>query len=587
MPGLEEGRHRVEASLRDDAGREGSAILSFTVDTTAPKVTVLQPAQGAVESSPAVDVSGVVAESAPVRVTVAGVDAVVSDGSFRAVGVPLGQGPEATLAVVARDAAGNTSTANVHLRLERRPPAVSITSPANGARVGGAAVRVKGAVRGAGGSGTPGVVDVNGRTAIVEGETFEADIPLPTKAGNLVLRATARSAAGLVATDTAEVAVDTGAPELVVDAPRPGTAIRETSVRVSGRVDDPAATVRVNGAPAPLKGDAFSARVPLPAEGPQTILVTAEDATGNRTTVELPVRVDRTPPALSLLDGGEGSALDPRAVSLYGFAEDAGAISVTVDGVPAERLDRAWRADLEGLTPGRHAVDVVARDEAGNETRARRTVTVRAPTGPTVVGTVPGVLRSSAAAPVTPLARAAQAAAALAAPGDGSRGRPGALGRDRLADRPGDSRPLARRAHVHHRRCRPLQLRRGRGAGPRVGPQGRDDLRRAHGGGDERGGRRGRGREAHAAGRCRLHRRGGRHSACRGPAARACVRGWDPDPGAGRAEPHRAAGGPGRWRQLPTDRAVGPGPAGAPPARHQPHRGVQPRGLDAAFFRAT
>ena len=127
---LEEGRHRVEASLRDDAGRKGSASVSFTVDTTAPQVTVLQPADGAVESAPAVDVSGGVAESAPVRVTVAGVDAVVTKGSFRAVGVPLGQGPEATLAVVARDAAGNTSTAAVHLRVERRPLAVSITSPA-------------------------------------------------------------------------------------------------------------------------------------------------------------------------------------------------------------------------------------------------------------------------------------------------------------------------------------------------------------------------------------------------------------------------------------------------------------------------
>ena len=342
-------------------------------------------------------------------------------------------------------------------------------------------------------------------------------------AGELAFRATARSAAGLTATDTVQVAVDTRAPGLVVEAPRPGTAIRETSVRVSGRVDDPAATVRVNGVPAPVKGDAFRATVPLPAEGPQRILFTAEDAAGNRRAVEVPVRVDRTPPSLSLLDAGEGSSLDPRAASVFGIAEDAGAISVTVDGVPAERLDRAWRADLAGLAPGRHVVDVRARDEAGNETRVQRAVTVRAPAGPTVVAAVPGLLRPNATAPVTPLALAAQAAAAQAAPGEGAVVGQVLSDATGLPIAEGDGRPLARRPDRHDRRRRPLQLRRGGGAGPRVGPQGRDDLRRARGDGAERGGRRRGGRAAGAARRGRLDRRNGRHRC--GPRSRgACVR---------------------------------------------------------------
>src|SRR5262249_58175836 len=100
-------------------GRTGSASVSFQVDTQAPQVQVITPTEGTFESAPAVDVTGTVLDAGPVRVTVGGRDAVVSSGRFKALGVPLGAGPQAVLPIVARDAAGQTPPSSLQRALGR------------------------------------------------------------------------------------------------------------------------------------------------------------------------------------------------------------------------------------------------------------------------------------------------------------------------------------------------------------------------------------------------------------------------------------------------------------------------------------
>ncbi len=372
---LEDGRHTLEASIKDDAGRTGSVSLAFTIDTVAPQLSVLDPSPGALVSGASVDVSGGVADASAVSVSVGARDAAVKGRAFRARQVPLGPGPVLELPLVARDAAGNTSTASLRLRVESEAPSVRIESPRAGSDVKGPTLRVSGTVR----SAHAVAVEVNGREAAVDGGAFRLD--LPVKAGSLELRAVARSASGLLATDTVTLRVDTEAPELVVEDPQPDSATSARSVRVSGRVSDAKATVRINGTLALLGDGAFSGTVALPREGVQTVLVVAQDPAGNRSEVEVPVRVDRTAPELSLLSLPEDAPVDGRSVTVAGAISDAGAVSVTVNGRLAERLERGWRADLSGLAPGSHVLEAVARDEAGNETRVRRTVTVEEPLG--------------------------------------------------------------------------------------------------------------------------------------------------------------------------------------------------------------
>ena len=150
------------------------------------------------------------------------------------------------------------------------------------------------------------------------------------------------------------------------------------------------------------------------------LLAVAEDSAGNRSEVEIPILVDRTAPELSLLSLPEDAPVDGRSLSVAGSIYDEGAVSVTVDGQPAELLEHGWRADLSGLTPGVHPIEVVARDEAGQETRVIRTVTVVEPEGPTVVAASGGTLQQTTSAPLSPLAMAAQSMASSAASGEGA-----------------------------------------------------------------------------------------------------------------------------------------------------------------------
>src|SRR5262249_57460715 len=115
--------------------------------------------------------------------------------------------------------------------------------------------------------------------------------------------------------------------------------------------------------------------------GGRGVLGRARDVAGNRREVAVPVRVDRTPPSLSLLSPPEGAPVDGRGVPVAGATDDSQAVTVTVNGQPAERLERGWRVDLSTLPPGKHVLEAVARDEAGNETRAGRTGTGGAPPG--------------------------------------------------------------------------------------------------------------------------------------------------------------------------------------------------------------
>ena len=580
---LDEGRHRLEASARDDVGRTVSASLSFTVDTTAPQVTVLQPAEGSVLSAPAVDVGGGVADGALVRVTVAGVEAVVRDGSFRAVGVPLGEGPEATLAVVARDAAGNTSSSAVHLRVERRPPSVRIQSPATGTRVGGAVVRVRGTVRGAGEA--PVVVDVNGRPALVEGEAFEADVPVSTMAGELTLRATAWSVGGLTATDTVDCRRRLARP----GARRRGPAARRGAPRVER------SRVRPRRRPGGDRPRERSARGGegrrLRGECPPARRRPAEDPRGGRGRGGQPAR-------------GRGPGAGRSHAALAEPARRRGRLLRRPAGGVGFR-DRRRRGGDErhgGWRPGREAGPRLAGRShwpRAGPPRRRRRGTRRGRQRDSRQASGHGA-RSGGAHGGRGLARSPGAQRADAGHpaglGRSSRGGPGGRRRrsrrragpgrrDRPADRRGDGRPVTGRADRDDRRRRALQLRRGAGAGPRVGPKGRDDHRRAHGERAERGGRRRPGRAPDAAGRGRLDRRNRRYASSRSPAAAARIRGRGAAAVAGppgRDRPARCAG----WRPgVPPDDALGPGSARPPPARLQPRRGLLPGHSGAALTR--
>lgn len=104
----EEGTHVVHVTAADRAGNHASVTRTFTIDRTAPELSVASPRDGALVAGSSVTVFGDVSDISPVDVTVNGAPAPVGGGTFSAI-VGLVDG-ENTITVVATDAAGNSST---------------------------------------------------------------------------------------------------------------------------------------------------------------------------------------------------------------------------------------------------------------------------------------------------------------------------------------------------------------------------------------------------------------------------------------------------------------------------------------------
>lgn len=120
---LREGGNLLTAVARKGS-RVGTASIQVFRDSTPPTLHVTSPADGAVVSTPAVTVSGLVNDlvvgtvmAAQATVTVNGVTAQVANRNFLAPDVPLAPGPN-TLTVIATDRAGNVASATLQVRFE-------------------------------------------------------------------------------------------------------------------------------------------------------------------------------------------------------------------------------------------------------------------------------------------------------------------------------------------------------------------------------------------------------------------------------------------------------------------------------------
>jgi len=207
---------------------------------------------------------------------------------------------------------------------------------------------------------------------------FSAEVRLPDGVHQAWVEA-ADAAGNLSAPTTLGFTLDAGIPGAPAVDPLPALTAADP-VPLTGRAE-PGTTVLVREggalvASAPVDGaGAFTAAVAL-AEGQHALVATVVDGAGNvgPGTQAGPVRVDRTAPAVPVLDRPAPASLLGAAeaaggvVALRGTAEPGAQVAVLVDGAAAPAVaggDGAFAIDLP-LADGTHAVTLRARDEAGN-----------------------------------------------------------------------------------------------------------------------------------------------------------------------------------------------------------------------------
>jgi hypothetical protein len=302
------GAHVLTAIARDAAGNQATASVGITIanDTTAPTVTVTNPAQGAAVAG-TITLSATAADNvgvASVQFTLDGVNLGAEDtaapyqASWNSASVPNGVH---VLGAIARDATGNHQNAAVTVTVfnDTTAPTVAMTSPTNGTTVAGTVTIGASASDNVGVAGVQFTLDgVN-----LGAERTAAPYQVSWNSGSVpngahVLGALARDAAGNLNNTSVSVttANDSTPPSVAITSPADGAIVTGT-ITVSASASDNVAVVGVQFA---LDGVNLGAEVtaaPYQAawdstavsNGAHVLSAVARDAAGNHQTVSVNV----------------------------------------------------------------------------------------------------------------------------------------------------------------------------------------------------------------------------------------------------------------------------------------------------------
>jgi hypothetical protein len=282
--------------------------------------------------------------------------------------------------------AGESATASVMVKLDKTPPALSVTSPADGANLFNTPANVSGTASDAL-SGLAGVT-CNGASATLNANAFNCGVQLAL-GSNPVITSAIDVAGNLSKSDRA--LVYTRVPVVAITSPTNLSYLNITPTTVTGTVDDSTATVTVNSVQAAVVGGGFSVALPL-AEGPNVITASATSQAGATGTASAQVTLDTTPPHVTITSPPDGFVTTADKVSVAGSINDivVGTVNeeqaqVTVNGEQSQVANRTFLAADVPLSVGENIIKAIGRDRVGNSVTTQITVTRQATTEPHIL----------------------------------------------------------------------------------------------------------------------------------------------------------------------------------------------------------
>ena len=238
------------------------------------------------------------------------------------------------------DAAGNSATASATINLDKTPPQIGITAPADGAVLDNSAVVVTGAISDAV-SGVAASVCNAGPLVLSAGQFT---CPLSLNEGQHSITVGATDVAGNTQSSSIAVTVATVLSINIV-APTPQSVFNTGTVNVSGTVTGSVATVRINDVPATVDGGTFAGEVAL-FEGSNTISAVVTSPAGLTRTASVTVLLETIP---SGSPGSIGETLLEPASTPVGVAAVVKVTATIMDpavlpeSIVLQRIDAAGR----------------------------------------------------------------------------------------------------------------------------------------------------------------------------------------------------------------------------------------------------
>ncbi|WP_417323465.1 Ig-like domain-containing protein [Enterobacter cloacae] len=430
LAGLKDGDASVQVSVTNAHGNSASAGREYSVDATAPGVTIDTVAGDNVingsEASSGVTVSGTTTAEAGQTVTVTlggnSYTAQVQPGGSWSVNVPSADLSALadngyTVQVSVSDTAGNPGSASKAITLDTTPPTVSFNVVAGDNVINsvehGQAQIVSGTATGASvGDKVVITIGSNQYTTTVDASgSWSVGVPASVISaltdGTVTLSATITDSAGNSSTQTHDVVVNTASVALTVNTVSGDDVINAAEAGSSLVINGSSAqfasgtqvTVTLNGKSytATIQSDgSWTTTVPAADVGALAdgasyqVSVSAQDSAGNSAAATHGISVDTTSPVVSIatLSGDDvlnaAEAQQPLTVHGSSSAEAGQSVTVTLGGktyTATVANDGTWTldvpaADLASLSEGALTVTASVNDKAGNNGQTTHTLTV-------------------------------------------------------------------------------------------------------------------------------------------------------------------------------------------------------------------
>ncbi|EOG9552623.1 Ig-like domain-containing protein [Enterobacter hormaechei] len=430
LAGLKDGDASVQVSVTNAHGNSASAGREYSVDATAPTVTIDTVAGDNVingsEAAAGVAISGTTTAEVGQTVTVTlggnSYTAQVQQGGVWSVNVP-GTDLSAladngyTVQASVSDAAGNPGSAGKAITLDTTPPTVSFNVVAGDDVINsvehGQAQIVSGTATGAsvgdkvvitiGSNQYTTTVDASGKWSV----GVPASVISALTDGTVTLSATITDSAGNSSTQTHDVVVNTASVALTVNTLSGDDVINAAEAGASLVINGSSAqfasgtqvTITLNGKSytATIQSDgSWTTTVPAADVGTLAdgasyqVSVSAQDSAGNSASATHTISVDTTAPVISVntLSGDDvlNAAEAQQALTVQGSssAEAGQTVTVTLGGKTYTALvanDGTWTldvpaVDLAALSQGALTVTASVNDKAGNSGQTTHTLTV-------------------------------------------------------------------------------------------------------------------------------------------------------------------------------------------------------------------
>lgn len=365
-----EGAHTLTVSAIDQAGNSSARTVSFTLDKSAPAISVVNVSDNAFYNTavtPLFTISDTYLLSSSTTL----------DGQPCLSGTKISEPGSHILLVSAEDSAGNSATQTIRFTIDTTVPALAVSTLSDGSYTNNEVLNIAGTV----GDDT-GVKEltINGVTVPLNADGGYSHALLLATGGNRI-EVVATDLAGNRTSEIRTVNLDQAAPLLVVSLPADNSKTATALMDVTGSVDETSTvTVKLGESvqTAAMTGSAFIAPLAL-IPGYNTIEVTATDLAGNRSSQKRTVVYDDQSPSLAVTIPAQDIRTNLGGLTIRGAVSDlytAVSVSIGMDGLtftpPVE--NGQFEQAVAFTTEKSYAIAVTAVDEVGRSTSVQRNV---------------------------------------------------------------------------------------------------------------------------------------------------------------------------------------------------------------------